>query len=63
MSVRADCFRVVSQAARDLGGLHHLVNCVAYFGSEGLGATERDWERTMKVGPAFRKGFTIVTCR
>ena len=49
VSVRADCFKVVSQIAADLGGLHHLVNCVAYFGSESLGATEDDWEKTMKV--------------
>merc|ERR1712110_657334 len=42
VSVRADCFKVVSQIAADLGGLHHLVNCVAYFGSESLGATEED---------------------
>ena len=47
--MRADCFKVVSQIAADLGGLHHLVNCVAYFGSESLGATEDDWEKTMKV--------------
>ena len=60
VSVRADCFRVVRQAARDLGGLHHLVNCVAYFGSEGLGATEMDWERTMKVGRGFREGSTSL---
>ena len=49
VSVRADCFKVVSQIAEDLGGLHHLVNCVAYFGSESLGATEDDWDKTMKV--------------
>ena len=40
---------MVSQIAEDLGGLHHLVNCVAYFGSESLGATEDDWDKTMKV--------------
>ena len=40
------------------------VNCVAYFGSEGLGATEMDWERTMKVGRGFREGSTSLgTCR
>ena len=47
--MRADCFKVVSQIAADLGRLHHLVNCVAYFGSESLGATEDDWDKTMKV--------------
>jgi len=52
VSVRADCFKVVSQIAEDLGGLHHLVNCVAYFGSESLGATEDDWDKTMKVNVA-----------
>jgi len=49
VSVRADCLRVVAEIARDLGGLHHLVNCVAYFGSESLRATEEDWMKTMKV--------------
>ena len=47
--MRADCFKIVSQIAADLGGLHHLVNCVAYFGSESLGASEDDWDKTMKV--------------
>jgi NAD(P)-dependent dehydrogenase (short-subunit alcohol dehydrogenase family) len=49
VSVRTDCFKVVKQIASDLGALHHLVNCVAYFGSESLGATEEDWTKTMKV--------------
>merc|ERR1712037_564777 len=44
--------KVVSQIAADLGRLHHLVNCVAYFGSESLGATEDDWDKTMKVNVA-----------
>ena len=51
--MRADCFKIVSQIAADLGGLHHLVNCVAYFGSESLGASEDDWDKTMKVRDAF----------
>ena len=52
--MRADCFKIVSQIAADLGGLHHLVNCVAYFGSESLGASEDDWDKTMKVrDPSF----------
>ena len=51
--MRADCFKIVSRIAADLGGLHHLVNCVAYFGSESLGASEDDWDKTMKVRDAF----------
>merc|ERR1712172_168371 len=53
VSVRADCFKVVSQIADDLGGIHHLVNCVAYFGSESLGATEEDWDKTICLVPVL----------
>merc|ERR1712156_148190 len=53
VSVRADCFKIVSQISADLGGLHHLVNCVAFFGSESLGANEEDWDKTMKVDGGY----------
>jgi len=39
----------MAEISRDLGDIRHLVNCVAYFGSESLKATEDDWEKTMKV--------------
>ena len=33
----------------DFGKVHHLVNCVAYFGSQSLQATESDWQKTLSV--------------
>ena len=44
---------------KDLGSLHHLVNCVAYFGSESLEATEDDWITTMKVN-VMASGFMVA---
>ena len=45
---REKCREVVTQIVAAWGGVHHLVNCVAYFGSEGLQATEADWDTTMR---------------
>ena len=49
---RSECFRVVTDVVSVFGKVHHLVNCVAYFGSESLLATEQDWDRTMRVNVA-----------
>ncbi|XP_023329192.1 3-oxoacyl-[acyl-carrier-protein] reductase FabG isoform X1 [Eurytemora carolleeae] len=56
VSKREDCFDVVEKIVNDLGTVCHLVNCVAYFGSESLNSTYKDWERTFAVnvmGNAF----------
>ena len=42
------CHEVVAQVVNMFGAVHHLVNCVAYFGSESLSATEKDWDTTMR---------------
>jgi len=52
VSSRSDCFATVASVASDFGKIHHLVNCVAYFGSQSLEATESDWEKTMSVNVA-----------
>jgi len=46
------CHEVVAQVVNMFGAVHHLVNCVAYFGSESLSATEKDWDTTMRVNVA-----------
>ena len=48
VSNRAACFTVVSRVVAEFGRVNHLVNCVAYFGSQSLQATEEDWDRTMR---------------
>ena len=48
VSSRAACFNVVAQVVAEFGKVNHLVNCVAYFGSQSLEATEADWDRTMR---------------
>ena len=48
VSSRAACFNVVSQVVAEFGKVNHLVNCVAYFGSQSLEATEDDWDKTMR---------------
>ena len=42
------CHKVVAEVVDMFGAVHHLVNCVAYFGSESLSATEKDWDTTMR---------------
>merc|ERR1711892_1599140 len=49
VSSRAACFAAVTAVVADFGKVHHLVNCVAYFGSQSLEATESDWQKTMSV--------------
>jgi len=49
---RDQCKEVVSKVVAKWGAVHHLVNCVAYFGSESLNATEQDWDMTMRVNVA-----------
>jgi len=49
VSSRSACFAVVSAVAAAFGKVNHLVNCVAYFGSQSLEATEDDWQKTMSV--------------
>jgi len=49
VSSRAACFAAVAAVVADFGKVHHLVNCVAYFGSQSLEATESDWQKTMSV--------------
>jgi len=49
VSSRAACFAAVTTVVADFGKVHHLVNCVAYFGSQSLEATESDWQKTMSV--------------
>ena len=34
VSKRDECFRVADQVAQDFGRINHLINAVAYFGSE-----------------------------
>ena len=45
---RAACHAVVEEIVRTWGAGHHLVNCVAYFGSKDLDSTEEDWDMTMR---------------
>jgi len=49
---RAACHAVVDDIVQTWGAVHHLVNCVAYFGSKDLDATEEDWDMTMRVNVA-----------
>ena len=49
VSSRDACFAAVAQVVADFGKVHHLVNCVAYFGSQSLLATETDWQKTLSV--------------
>ena len=49
VSSRTACFSAVSAVASNFGKVNHLVNCVAYFGSQSLEATESDWQKTMSV--------------
>ena len=49
VSSRSACFDAVSAVIGEFGKVHHLVNCVAYFGSQSLDATESDWQKTMSV--------------
>jgi len=49
VSSRDACFAAVAQVVADFGKVHHLVNCVAYFGSQSLQATETDWQKTLSV--------------
>jgi len=56
VSDRAACFSVVDRVEEELGPVTHLVNCVAYFGSESINSTRQDWETTFAVnvmGNAF----------
>ena len=46
---RSNCFSIVNEIVKEFGKINHLVNCVAYFGSRGLNATEEDWNKTMTV--------------
>ena len=39
---------MVEKIVKTWGKVHHLVNCVAYFGSKDLDATEEDWDMTMR---------------
>ena len=39
---------VPCQVVAEFGKVNHLVNSVAYFGSQSLEATEEDWDRTMR---------------
>ena len=48
VSSRDACFKVVSEVMAEFGTINHLVNSVAYFGSQSLEATEEDWDRTMR---------------
>ena len=48
VSSRAGCFNVVAKVVAEFGRVNHLVNCVAYFGSQSLEATEDDWDKTMR---------------
>lgn len=49
VSSRTACRTAVSAVAANFGKVNHLVNCVAYFGSQSLEATESDWQKTMSV--------------
>ena len=42
----------MAAVAAELGPVHHLVNCVAYFGSQSLEAAEADWDTSMRVNVA-----------
>lgn len=44
--------RVLQGVIRDLGGLHHIVNCAASFVAAGAGATSQDWDRALTVNVA-----------
>ena len=48
VSSRDACFKVVSEVMAEFGSVNHLVNSVAYFGSQSLEAKEEDWDRTMR---------------
>ena len=48
VSSRDACFKVVSDVVAEFGKVNHLVNSVAYFGSQSLEATEDDWDKTMR---------------
>ncbi|XP_064650341.1 3-oxoacyl-[acyl-carrier-protein] reductase FabG-like [Lineus longissimus] len=47
---KEQCLQAVStHAARHGGEVHFLVNCAAFFGSQGISATQRDWDRSLGV--------------
>lgn len=52
VSSRDDCFKIVEQISQDFGKINHLLNVVAYFGSQSLEAKESDWSKTMSVNVA-----------
>lgn len=52
VSRREECISVVGEVVKHFGAVHHLVNSVAYFGSQSLEATEEDWSKTMAVNVA-----------
>ena len=60
---REKCREVVTQIVAAWGGVHHLVNCVAYFGSEGLQATEADWDTTMRWSWAPAQHWAVSSLR
>lgn len=44
------CVRAVNSVAQENSGMiHYLVNCAVYFGSKGLKAEKKDWERSFSV--------------
>ena len=50
---------MVEEIVRTWGAVHHLVNCVAYFGSKDLDSTEEDWDMTMNI--TFQHAGSILT--
>jgi len=66
VSNRDECFAVVDAVESHFGPVSHLVNCVAYFGSESLNASRQDWDRTFSVnvmGNAFMSQAVIKSMK
>lgn len=49
VSSKEVCFQTVKIISEDFQKINHLINAVAFFGSKGLEANEKDWEKTMSV--------------